>query len=81
MKKILFLVISLFICFGTSVYSQTITKKYYRSKANDSLKNPCIGDYVTVCAQITETIESVPILTPLPRVRVTFVIIDVDYLC
>lgn len=39
------------------VSAKTVTSTYYGEKANDSIKNPCKGDLVRVCATIQTEIE------------------------
>lgn len=45
-------------CIGLSASADTVTEVYYGSAANDSVKNPCKGECVTVCATKKKTVES-----------------------
>lgn len=58
---------------GSFAVPTLVTRIHYGEKANDSMKNPCRGECVRVCAQIQELVDvpEVPPISPINPVAPT----------
>lgn len=64
MKKIFYAFVAMVICASTAFAAssdkdETILKRYYGEKANNSYKNPCKGETVRICAEVVEKVTAV----------------------